>query len=153
MYGKLTTRLLILIAVMILSVGCAQQPISSIDQTTQIKNDFATGLGVMVDYVTDGERTFIILDVDNPNRKSLEIWFNQTYAGIGAETIRKRRLITSSNSQIQQTIRASKLEEGVKEIIVFEILDTKGNVLIKSEPIENDGPVVKDTYSGDNVVE
>jgi len=119
-------------------VACAPIPQDTTKELSTTTSDFGTGINAAVDYITDGDRTFVIIDLDNPNGRLVEVWLSQTYKSVGAESIRKRRIVTTNSRTQRQTIRASKLERGVIEIIQFEIFDSKGNSLFKTEPIEND---------------
>lgn len=137
MFSKIGKFLYIPLVSLIL-FGCQHNTMDTMTHIQDNKYDFATGVNAVVDYVSDGERTFVILNITNPKRTGLDIWLDQTYLSMGAETSRKKRLLTSSKSKIEKTIKAPVLEKGVKELIVFEIFDREGNTLFKTEPIEND---------------
>ncbi|RKZ07817.1 hypothetical protein DRQ25_10595 [Candidatus Fermentibacteria bacterium] len=130
-----------LLLIVVLLSGCAQQ-----QQTVQLevkdmvvfKSDFATGLNAGVEYVTDTEKTFITVTIENIRQLFLDIWISQAYSAEGLETIHRRRLCKTDDIFTKITIRADKLEKGVVESVKFQLYDENGKVLFVTTPIYSD---------------
>lgn len=104
---------------------------------SQIQNDFASGVNVVLDYVSDGSRTFIIVDVDNRKGKFIDLWFVQNNKTIGQKTMSSRRFYTGNSTLTQKTFRVPISDSGVTETIYVEVFDKSGALLFKTEPITN----------------
>lgn len=130
-------RLLRAILVLLLLSGCQQQSKAQKTHLSQIENDFASGVNVVLDYVSDGDRTFIIVDVDNRQGKFVDLWLVQQSATIGQKTMSSRRFYTGNSTLTQKTFRVQMSEPGITETIYVEVFDGKGLLLFETQPISN----------------
>lgn len=136
MKSKLVNVLLIIAVFVLSSCAVPQQG----QYSSNMMTDFASGVTASVDYVKGDDRTFITLDVDNPKGLGVDIWISQTYRTDDAETIKKRSLVKTSDKLVHQVIKAAKVDDSITEVIVFDIYDSKGEVLFSTEPIESETP-------------
>ena len=119
-------------------LGCAQPPPpKKTMKQSQIETNFASGINASVDFVADETRTFIVLDLTNTKKKMIDVWINQTYSSEGTEVKRRSRVYKGDVLALSKTVRTSRLEPGLTEIIIFEVFDTKGKVIFKTSPIFN----------------
>lgn len=105
----------------ILLAGCAQPPTS--DHLQQHHTDFRSGINVVTDYITNDERTFLIIEVDNREAKSIDVWMEQIHKAEGRESISRSRFYTGNQKTLSQTFRLQKVGPGISEMVAFEVFD------------------------------
>lgn len=138
---------MILIAGLLVLSGCATPPAP--DKTihiSELETHFGSGIGVVADYVTDGKHTIITFELDNPAGRDLKVWISHTYKTDGAESIRRRRVMDTSDLYSKITIRADALEDGIEEIVFFEVFNPKGETLLKTKPLVYDNVTIEKQY-------
>ena len=126
-----------MIVILLLITGCAQPRKNNNTHLSQIENDLASGIAVVLDYVSDGSRTIVIVDVDNSRGDFVDLWFVQENKTLGQRTLSAKRFYTGNSVLEQRTFRVPVAQPGISETIYVEVFDVKGTLLFRTEPIIN----------------
>lgn len=117
--------------------GCAPMPTDETKQISHFKNDFSSGLNVVVDYVSDSRRTFIVVDIENPEEKEIQAWLVQRNTKGGQWTASGKRFYMGNSKIETATFRVPLGELGTTETFIVEVFDSAGGLLMQTEPIIN----------------
>lgn len=117
----------------------ACQPANQNQQThlSQLQNDFASGVNVVLDYVSDTRRTIVVCDVDNQQGVFIDLWLVQENSTLGQRTMSARRFYTGNSKVTQKVFRLPVGRPGITESIHVEVLDKEGQLVFSTEPITN----------------
>ena len=117
--------------------ACAPIPTDETTQISQFKNDFSSGLNVVVDYINDSRRTFIVVDIENPNELEIQAWLVQKNSRAGQWTASGKRFYMGKSKLETNTFRVPIGEPEITETFVVEVFDANGGLLMSTEPIIN----------------
>jgi len=124
-------KLIYLILLVILAACAPQQNSTNPTYNADFERDFATGLEAVAEYVVDGPRKMVLLDINNPSLMYIQVWMSQEYS-TRTESITRRNMVYSGfDSNIRKLIKIRQIDKDINESIKFNILSNDGKSILK----------------------
>lgn len=120
----------------ILISGCAQPPPPQVYKS-KYKSDFASRLDIQINYHTDPNSGYVVVDLYNPRNKPVRLWLVQLQETDGRRISAAERFHIGNEKKHQELFRVPLLEPGLSETFYVEVFDEAGKLILKSDPITN----------------
>ena len=121
----------------ILLIGCAQPAPPKSYHASNYKADLGSRLDLAVNYHLTVDTGIVVVDISNPRATNYRYWLVQISSTDGQIISASRRVFSGMDKTKQLVFKIPLPIEGVKETFHVEVFDSKGKLVMKSEPINN----------------